>query len=105
MIKRPTSQEAYRQMVKDALIEVDELRMSIEYDEDFMSGASAFVQELETELKALYKAMEDGSYAFADEDLGFMTIVAKADHTLLPFKDILRRINETHRKGLDSEAT
>jgi len=37
-MKRPATMEAYQELINQALIEVDELRMSIEYDEEFMEG-------------------------------------------------------------------
>jgi hypothetical protein len=48
--------------------------------------------------------MEDGSYHFENKDLPFMPIVEKENEKSLPFKFLLRRINETHRYGLEVEA-
>ena len=44
--------------------------------------------------------MKDGKYKFATGDLQFMEIVEKYHDAELPFKFLLKRINETHMKGL-----
>jgi len=38
VMTRPTSQEAYVDLVQQAVIEAEELRSSIEYDEEYMGG-------------------------------------------------------------------
>ena len=43
--------------------------------------------------------MKDGKYKFATGDLP-MEIVEKYHDAELPFKFLLKRINETHMKGL-----
>ena len=40
-----------------------------------LGGALGIAEKLENQLKSLYAAMRDGSDAFADEDLEFMSIV------------------------------
>ena len=44
--------------------------------------------------------MKDGKYEFATGDLPFMAIVEKYHDAELPFKFLLKRINETHMTGL-----
>ena len=100
---RPTTQADYAELVNQALIDAEELRSSIEYDEEFMGGAMEVAEKLENQLKSLYAAMRDGSYAFADEDLAFMELVNSAPDVWLPFKPLLRLINQTHRLGLEVE--
>ena len=39
LVKRPASMEEYLEMIKSTLFDVEELRMSVEYDEEFMEGA------------------------------------------------------------------
>lgn len=70
---------------------------------EFMEGALAIVDPLEKGLRELQDAITDGSYEFADMDLPFMSIVESQSNVLLPIKPVLRRINETHRKGLQTE--
>lgn len=101
LVRRPASMEEYLEMIKSALFDVEELRMSVEYDMEFMEGALSFVDPLDKGLRDLQNAIVDGSYEFADADLPFMSIVESQQNVLLPLKPALRRINETHRKGLE----
>ena len=100
---RPKTQAAYIELVNQALIDVEELRNAIEYDEEFMGGALGVAENLENNLRALYASLIGGSYQFADEDLDFMVIVNTAPEVWLPFKPLLRLINQTHRLGLEVE--
>ncbi|MBI1425348.1 MAG: general secretion pathway protein GspF [Gammaproteobacteria bacterium] len=101
MIKRPHTPEAYIDLVKQALFEIDELRAAIEYDSEGMQDSIAFVDDLERAVRQVYNSMADGSYHFQDKDLPFMEIVRQQGVFSLPFRDLLNLINDTHRKGLD----
>ena len=103
-VKRPATMEDYIELVESALFDVEELRMSVEFDMEFMEGALSFIEPLEKGLRDLLNSLKDGSYEFADEDLPFMPIVEAQQNVMLPFKPVLRQINETHRKGLSGEA-
>ncbi len=98
---RARTVEQYIELVKQAIFEVEELRMAIEYDMDSMGGALGFIEILEQQMQDLVGSMEKGEYRFMDEDLPFMGMVLEVDDRLLPFKHLLAVINETHRKGLD----
>jgi hypothetical protein len=50
---------------------------------------------------AMRDGMRNGTYEFKDEDLPFMALVNNTSDRLLPFKVLLRTINQTHRNGLD----
>ena len=99
-IVRARSSDEYVQMIEQALDVVWDLHQSIEYDEDFLAIAREFIGPLENSLKDLYQSMKDGKYEFATGDLPFMAIVEKYHDAELPFKYLLKRINETHMKGL-----
>lgn len=103
LVKRPASMEEYLELVKSVLFDVEELRMSMEFDSEFMEEGSSFIGPLEKGLRDLQTALTDGSYEFADTDLPFMPIVESQQNVMLPIKPVLRRINETHRKGLQAE--
>ena len=103
IVKRPATMEDYIELVESALFDVEELRMSVEFDMEFMEGALSFIEPLEKGLRDLLNSLKDGSYEFTDEDLPFMPIVEAQQNVMLPFKPVLRQINETHRKGLSSE--
>ncbi len=99
---RPRTPEEYVDLVEQALFEIEELRASAEYDMEEMGEALGFVDELEAGVRALLESMRDGSYRFADEDLPFMRLIEPVHESLLPFKSLLKLINETHRQGLDT---
>lgn len=103
MIKRPGTPEAYVELVKQAMFEIEELRAAVEYDMEGMQDSVAFIDDLEQAIKSVYDSMTDGSYTFQDKDLPFMEIVRQHGVFSLPFRDLLNLINDTHRKGLQIE--
>jgi hypothetical protein len=102
-MSRPKTVEEYVSLVDQAICEVDELRMSAEYDMDSLGGVLPFLDQLDHMVKDVRKAMADGSYQFEDKDLPFMELLEKADERVFPFKYMFKVINDTHRKGLDVE--
>lgn len=100
-IVRARTSDEYVQMIEQALDDVWDLHQSIEYDEEFMAVAREFIGPLESSLKDLYQSMKDGNYEFATGELPFMAIVDQYHDAELPFKFLLKRINETHMKGLE----
>ncbi len=100
-IVRARSTEEYVDMIEQAIDETFDLRQAIEFDEEFMADARFVVDELEKSLKSLYDSMKDGSYQFATGDLPYMALLAKYHEQMIPFRYLLKRINETHNKGLD----
>lgn len=101
MIKRPRTPEAYIELVKQAVFEIEDLRAAIEYDAEGMLDSIGFVDELERHIKTVYDSMADGTYEFEDKDLPYMEIVRQHGTFILPFRDLLTVINKTHRNGLD----
>ena len=77
-----------------------DLRMSAEYDVEEMGDALGFVDDLERGVRELIGALKDGSHRFGGDDLPFMSIVRQQSDLVLPFKGLLRDINNVHRKGL-----
>jgi hypothetical protein len=100
-IVRAHSTDEYVDMIKQAIDEVFDLRQAIEFDEEFMSEGRSVADELEKQLKALYESMKDGSYKFATGDLPFIALMEKYHESMIPFRYLLKRINETHNKGLE----
>ena len=101
MDSRPKTPEEYVSLVDQALFEIEDLRMAMEYDMDSLGGAGEFLDLLEREVKTLRAAMADGSYRFGKEDLPFMKLVESQDERLLPFKYLFATINRTHKQGLN----
>lgn len=97
---RPKTAEQYVQMVEQAIIEVDELRSSYEYDAEEMGAVPPYLDTLEQMLQDLRTTMAGGSYVFGNENLPFMEIVNRY-RGRIPFADLLAMINKTHKEGLD----
>jgi len=102
-IARAHTTEEYVDMINQAIDETFDLRQAIEFDEEFMSEGRALVDELEACLKALYESMKDGSYQFATGDLPYIALMKNYHEEMVPFRYLLKRINETHMKGLELE--
>ena len=100
-IVRAHSTEEYVDMIKQAIDETFDLRQALEFDEEFMSEARTLAEELEKILKELYASMEDGSYQFATGDLPYTSLLEQYHPEMVPFRYLLKRINETHNKGLE----
>ena len=100
-IVRAKSTDEYVDMIRQAIDETFDLRQAIEFDEEFMSEGRDVVDELERVLKGLYDSMKDGTYQFATGDLPYMSLMEKHHESLVPFRYLLKRINETHNKGLE----
>jgi len=100
---RPKSAEQYVHMVDEAIIEVDELRSSYEYDAEGMGAVPPYLSTLMQMLTDLRSSMADGSYEFGTTDLPYMGIVNRF-RSRIPFADLLAMINKTHKEGLDTES-
>lgn len=100
---RPKTAEQYVQMVESALVDVDELRSSYEYDAEEMGAVPPYLGTLEQMLKDLRGSMAEGRYEFGKENLPFMDIVNRF-RSRIPFADLLAMINKTHKEGLDTES-
>ena len=94
--------EEYQELIRQALFDVMDLRASVEFDEEFMGEALVFIDPLETYIRELKQAVTEGSYRFSKQNLPFMPIVYQTPGSLLPFKQLLIQINETHIHGLEA---
>lgn len=101
MSGRPRTPEQYVDLVDQALFEIEDLRLSAEYDMESLGAATEFLAELERDMRALRASMADGSYRFGKEDLPFVKVVAHQEERVLPFRQLLLKINQTHINGLD----
>jgi hypothetical protein len=95
--------EEYVNLLDQAIFETEELEIVAEFDMESMGATASFVDSLKKTLRDMRKSMEDGGYRFENKDLPFMKIVERYDERSLPFKFLLRRINDTHRYGLNVE--
>lgn len=100
-IARAHTTDEYVDLIKQALDETFDLRQAIEFDEEFMAEGRTLVDELEGCLKSVYESMKDGSYQFATGDLPYVALLKNYHESMVPFRYLLKRINETHNKGLE----
>ncbi len=103
MLGRPRTAEEYVDLVDQALFEIEDLRMAVEYDTESMGAATEFLQDLGRDVRKLRDSMADGSYMFGKKNLPFFKIAEHQDERILPFRQLLLKINETHINGLDTE--
>ena len=103
-IKRARSVEHLINLVGEALDEFADLRFSAEYDTDEMESALGFTGSVESQLRDLLEELKSGTHEYKDEDLSFMAIVNQQHDLILPFKYLLRVINQTHRQGFEGES-
>ena len=102
-MRRARTVDEYVAMIKDAIYEVDEMRASIEYDEEYMSPSSKIIDELESSLREMMDVMQNGTYNWRTGDLKYIPIIKDLDERVVPFRSLLLRINDTHKHGLEPE--
>lgn len=93
-----TTEAEYKNWVDEAIDEVADLRSFMDFGEE--ATGENFIDVLEKGLAELKNTLSSGSYQHNDEDLPFMTAVHETESSLLPFRLLLLRINETHRRGI-----
>ncbi|MDH5472428.1 MAG: general secretion pathway protein GspF [Gammaproteobacteria bacterium] len=102
-MRRAKTVDEYVALVKEAIYEVDDMRAAIEYDEEGMGDVAKFIDELESNLKEVFDAMVKGTYCWRTGDLKYMDLIRNMDEGTLPFRALLVQINETHKKGLETD--
>lgn len=102
-MRRARTVEEYIALVKDAMYEIAEMRSSIEYDEEGMGDAKKYIDDLEDNLKEIFDLMASGDYCWRTGDLKYMDMIRNMDEGMLPFRSLLIQINETHKKGLETD--
>jgi len=102
-LRRAKSADEYIEWVKQAVFEMDDLRACFEYaTDDDTARLPAFLDPLEQGIKDMFESMKQGEYRFGREDLPFMDIVHRYGDQI-PFNTLLKQINETHRKGIETD--
>jgi hypothetical protein len=89
-------------LVHEAVYEVDELRACLEHDDDEAATYRPYLDALDGMLRALHESMVSGKYGGAGqgEDLAYMPLFKKHERNI-PFRELLRAINATHREGYE----
>lgn len=90
-------------LVHEAVYEVDELRACLEHDDDEASTYTPYLDDLDRMLRDLHESMTTGKYGGVGggEDLPYMPLFKKYERNI-PFRELLRIINATHREGYEA---
>ncbi|HMM47555.1 MAG TPA: hypothetical protein PKC12_06190 [Thiobacillaceae bacterium] len=101
-MKRAKDFEQLVDLVHEAVYEVDELRACLEHDDDEASTYTPYLDTLDTMLRDLHESMASGTYGGAGggDDLPYMALFRKHERDI-PFRELLRTINATHREGYE----
>lgn len=105
-MKRPKSADEYVDLMHQAVYEVDELRSIMDEDSDEFAPFRPYIELLDRQLRQMYDEMLNGTYRFDPNgpELAFMEVVRKLGQRL-PFGNLLKVIDATHRQGLDVDAS
>lgn len=102
-MKKAYNLEELVDLVHEAVYEIDELRACLEHDDDEASTYAPYLDTLDKMLRDLHESMMSGQYRGVGqgEDLPFMALFKKHERNI-PFRDLLRVINATHREGFET---
>lgn len=100
-IVRARSSEEYVNMIEQALDDIWDIRQSTEFDGEGIVDLGDLIEDVESTLKEVYESMKAGTYQFATGDFSFMAKLDNYHASMIPFRFLLVRINETHMKGLE----
>ncbi|MDH5710559.1 MAG: hypothetical protein OEZ15_02685 [Gammaproteobacteria bacterium] len=100
-IVRARSSEEYVNMIEQALDDIWDIRQSTEFDGEGIVDLGDLIENVESTLKDVYESMKAGTYQFATGDFPFMAKLDNYHASMIPFRFLLVRINETHMKGLE----
>ncbi len=94
------SLDEYLHQIEEALIEVDELQASIEYDGDYMQPSAHLIQPLRNTLETLRDEVKAGTHTFGNGSLDYMETIDQLPNAIIPFKYLLKVINDVHVNGV-----
>ncbi len=98
---RARSLDEYKEMLKEALYEIQEVKATAEFD-DYMNDAVMIAESMKPELEAILKSVEEGTNQFGN-GLSFMQNMKKIPTEIVPFKSLLLRIDDTQKNGLEDD--
>lgn len=101
-MKRPKTADEYVDLMHQAVYEVDELRSIMDEESEEFTPFRPYIDLLDRQLRKMYDDMLTGTYRFDPNgpELPFMEVVRKLGPRL-PFGNLLKVIDATHRLGLD----
>ncbi len=89
----------YAKLVDDALFDIQDMRNAIEFDEDYMAVSAQFIEPLAKDLNQLKQELDDDNHQFGGEDLPYMEYLKKLPEEIVPFKYLLKVINQVHKNA------
>jgi len=103
-MKKAHNPEELLDLVHQAVYEVDELRACLMHDDDEADLYMPYLDPLDKMLRELHESMLSGRYSGLGqgEDLAFMPLFTRFERDI-PFRELLRTINKTHREGYEPE--
>ena len=101
MVIQIETMDEFKRQIEEALIEVEEMRYSIEFDGDYMQQSAHLIGPIEEELKQLKQEIEAGTHQFGGPPLSFIATIDPLPLAFIPFKYLLQVINHTHLNGVD----
>jgi hypothetical protein len=104
-MKRPKTADEYVDLMHQAVYEVDEICSIMDEESDDFAPFRPYINLLDTQLRKMYDDMLSGAYKFDPNgpELPFMEVVRRLGPRL-PFGNLLKVIDETHRFGLDVDS-
>jgi len=101
-MKKPSNLNELIDLVHEAVYEVDELRACLEHDDEEAATYTPYLDTLDGMLRTLHESMVSGSYSGVGQgvDLPYMELFKKHERSI-PFRELLRTINATHREGYE----
>ena len=93
---RARSLEEYKEMLKEALYEIQEVKATAEFD-DYMNDAVLIADSMRPELEDILKNIENNTNQYGNE-LSFMQNTHRMPTEIVPFKSLLSRISATQKK-------
>jgi len=94
---KPQAKDAqeYLALIDQAIAEVEDLRGIIRFDD----SSDDFVEKLAASLAELKRSLDPANPRLTGKPLPFMAIVEQTNTALLPFRNLLLRIDATNRLG------
>lgn len=94
--------QEYMALIDQAIAEMEDLRDVVTFSADYSGELEDYVGQLGKHLDDLKRSLTPDNPRLTGEDLPMMPIVNSANLALLPFKNLLLRINATNRYGYHS---
>ena len=102
MVIQIETMDEFKRQIDEALIEVEEMRYSIEFDGDYMQQSAHLIGPIEEELNKLKQEVAEGTHQFGGAPLAFIQIIEPLPLAFIPFKYLLQVINRAHLMGVES---